>query len=245
MRRRRETVRDLDLIATSSDPPALIDAFCDGRWVAEVVARGETKATVVGHDGLRFDLRVVPPGVLRQRAPALHGLEGSQHRAPRGRAAPRALDLRVRRDERRDGRGGDSRERGRALRVSRLRGRRRPSYARERTRSPRHARATLPALVELGDLRGEMHCHSTWSADGRNSIEEMALTAKGRGYRFMCITDHSHYLRDGRLEAQWRGDRGAEHAARALHGPARDRGEHPRRRLARRRRRHARRSSTG
>ena len=60
VRRRRETVRDLDLIATSSDPPALIDAFCGGDWVSEIVARGDTKATVVAHDALRFDLRVVP-----------------------------------------------------------------------------------------------------------------------------------------------------------------------------------------
>jgi len=49
-----------------------------------------------------------------------------------------------------------------------------------------------------------MHCHSTWSSDGKNSLEEMVLAAKSRGYRFLCITDHSHYLRDGRLEAQWR-----------------------------------------
>ena len=61
VRRRRETVRDLDVIATSKDAPALIAAFCEGEWVAEVVARGDTKATVVGHQGLRFDLRVVPP----------------------------------------------------------------------------------------------------------------------------------------------------------------------------------------
>ncbi len=60
-RRRRETVRDLDLIATSSDAPALIAAFCQGNWVRDVAARGPTKATVVGHDELRFDLRVVPP----------------------------------------------------------------------------------------------------------------------------------------------------------------------------------------
>ncbi len=48
-----------------------------------------------------------------------------------------------------------------------------------------------------------MHCHSSWSADGKNTIEEMALAAKARGYRYMCLTDHSHYLRDGRLELQW------------------------------------------
>ena len=48
-----------------------------------------------------------------------------------------------------------------------------------------------------------MHCHSSWSTDAKNTIEEMARAAQGRGYRFLCLTDHSHYLRDGRLEAQW------------------------------------------
>src|SRR5204862_674499 len=61
VRRRRETFRDLDLIATSSDPAALTEAFTQLPWVLEVAARGETKATVVSNDGLRFDPRVVPP----------------------------------------------------------------------------------------------------------------------------------------------------------------------------------------
>ena len=65
-------------------------------------------------------------------------------------------------------------------------------------------RGTLPRLVELGDLCGEMHCHSTWSSDGKATIEEMARTAAARGYEFLCLTDHSHYLREGRLEQQWR-----------------------------------------
>src|SRR3954467_6164299 len=60
-RRMRETVRDLDIIATASDPPALVDYFCSLRWVVEVAAKGPTKATVISHEGLRFDLRVVPP----------------------------------------------------------------------------------------------------------------------------------------------------------------------------------------
>jgi DNA polymerase (family 10) len=80
-----------------------------------------------------------------------------------------------------------------------------PAELREGTAEIAAARnGSLPDLVELGDLLGEMHCHSTWSSDGKNSLEEMALTAKSRGYRFMCITDHSHYLREGRLEAQWK-----------------------------------------
>ena len=60
-RRRRETFRDLDVIATATDAPALIEYFVGLPWVAEVVAKGETKATVVFNDGLRVDLRVVPP----------------------------------------------------------------------------------------------------------------------------------------------------------------------------------------
>ena len=60
-RRMRETVRDLDIIATATDPQALVDYFCSLSWVVDVAAKGSTKATVVSHDGLRFDLRVVPP----------------------------------------------------------------------------------------------------------------------------------------------------------------------------------------
>src|SRR4051794_21757787 len=60
-RRMRETVRDLDIIATATDAQALVDYFCALRWVVDVAAQGPTKATVVSHDGVRFDLRVVPP----------------------------------------------------------------------------------------------------------------------------------------------------------------------------------------
>src|SRR6476660_94845 len=55
-RRMRETVRDLDIIATATDPQALVDYFCSRSWVVDVAAKGSTKATVVSHDGLRFDL---------------------------------------------------------------------------------------------------------------------------------------------------------------------------------------------
>src|SRR6266545_4942722 len=60
-RRRKETFRDLDIIATAKDPAALIDYFTKLKWVIEVAAKGPTKATVLSNEGLRFDLRVVPP----------------------------------------------------------------------------------------------------------------------------------------------------------------------------------------
>ena len=61
VRRRSETVRDLDVIATAKNPDSLINAFVSFEWVAEIVAQGGAKATVVTQDGLNFDLRVVPP----------------------------------------------------------------------------------------------------------------------------------------------------------------------------------------
>ena len=203
VRRRRETVRDLDLIATSSDPPALIAAFCEAPWVAEVVARGPTKATVGGHQGLRFDLRVVPPECYGN---VLQHFTGSKDHnvALREDAVRRGLSIseygvttvesgevvtHASEEELYEYLGypfipPELRESGGELVVAR--------------------NGALPELVQLSDLRGEMHCHSTWSSDGKGSIEEMAHRAKERGYAFMCLTDHSHYLRDGRLEAQWK-----------------------------------------
>src|SRR5205823_2003150 len=61
VRRRKETFRDLDLIATATDPAELTDYFTKLAWVVEVAAQGDTKATVISNEGLRFDLRVVPP----------------------------------------------------------------------------------------------------------------------------------------------------------------------------------------
>jgi DNA polymerase (family 10) len=61
---------------------------------------------------------------------------------------------------------------------------------------------SLPVLVEVGDLKGDLHSHTTWSSDGKSTMEEMARAAIERGYEFLAVTDHSHYLRDARLEQQ-------------------------------------------
>ena len=202
VRRRSETVRDLDLIATSDRPAALIEAFCAGGWVSEVLARGDTKATVVSHDGLRFDLRVVPRECYGN---VLQHFTGSKDHniALREDAQRRGLSI--------SEYGVTVVESGEVVThatehelYAYLGYADVPPELREGTDEIAAARdGRLPALVELADLQGEMHCHSDWSADGKASIEEMALAARGRGYRFLCLTDHSHYLRDGRMEAQW------------------------------------------
>jgi DNA polymerase (family 10) len=203
VRRRKETVRDLDLIATSADPRALIEAFCDASWVAEVAARGETKATVVGHDGLRFDLRVVAAECYGN---VLQHFTGSKDH-----------NIALREDAQRRGfsiseYGVTTVETGEVVThaseddlYSYLGYALIPPELRENDGEVAAARmGSLPALVELDDLRGEMHCHSDWSSDGNDTIEVMALTAKSRGYKYLCLTDHSHYLREKRLELQWK-----------------------------------------
>jgi DNA polymerase (family X) len=202
-RRRRETVRDLDIIATSTDAPALIASFCEAPWVAEVVAKGDTKATVVGHQGLRFDLRVVPPECYGN---VLQHFTGSKDHniALREDAQRRGLSISeygVTDVETEQVATHASEEELYAyLGYGYI-----PPELRENSGEIALARDdALPALVELEDLRGEMHCHSTWSADGKDTIEEMARAAKARGYKYMCLTDHSHYLRECRLEQQWK-----------------------------------------
>ena len=202
-RRRCETVRDLDIIATADDPLALIDHFTGLPWVAEVVAQGPTKATVLSNEGFRVDLRVVPPECYGN---LLQHFTGSKNHnvALREEAVKRGLSVSeygVKNTESGDVFTAATEEElydylGYQFIPPELR-----EDAGELEAARRHE---LPELVELGDLRGDLHSHSTWSADGKNSIEEMATACIAKGYRYLVMTDHSHYLREGKLEAQWR-----------------------------------------
>jgi DNA polymerase (family 10) len=201
VRRRRETFRDLDIIATATDAQALIDAFTGYDWVAEVKAKGGTKATVISYEGFRFDLRVVPPecyGNLLQ-----HFTGSKEHNvAMREEAQRRGLSISeygVAEVESGEVRTFATEE---AL-YDWLGYQFIPPELREAAGELEAARrGDLPTLVEERDLRGDLHSHTTWSADGKSTMDEMARAAKARGYSYLAVTDHSHYLRDGRLEAQ-------------------------------------------
>ncbi len=200
-RRRKETVRDLDIIATANDPGALTEYFTSLEWVAEVVAKGPTKATVVSHDGFRFDLRVVPPDcygnllqhftgskdhnvALREDA-VRQGLSVSEY----GVAEVESGEVFTTEDE--------------EELYERLGYKYIPPELRENSGELEAARrGELPELIEASQLRGDLHTHSHWSADGKNTLEEMAQAAKARGYAYYAVTDHSHYLREDRMEAQ-------------------------------------------
>ncbi len=202
VRRRRETFRDLDIIATARDPLALVDYFTSLHWVVEVAAKGETKATVVSNDGLRFDLRVVPPesyGNLLQ-----HFTGSKEHNLALREDAVRNK-LSVSEYGVKDVTTGelfqtrDEEALYRRLGYDYIA----PELRENAGELDAARRGELPTLVELDDLRGDLHSHSTWSNDGKNSIEQMALAARARGYAYLAVTDHSHYLREGRLERQW------------------------------------------
>jgi DNA polymerase (family X) len=200
-RRRRETVRDLDIIATASDPAALTEYFTGLTWVSEVAAKGPTKATVVSHEGFRFDLRVVPPecyGNLLQ-----HFTGSKAHNvALREDAVRRGLSV--------SEYGVTEAEGGEVFTTQseeelyeRLGYQFIPPELRENAGELEAARKReLPELVEASQLRGDLHTHTHWSADGKNTLAEMVEAAKARGYVYYGITDHSHYLREGRMEAQ-------------------------------------------
>jgi DNA polymerase (family 10) len=201
VRRRTETVRDLDIIATASDPSALTDYFTKLRWVAEVEAKGKTKATVVSHDGLRFDLRVVPPDAYGNLLQHFTGSK-AHNVALREDAVRRGLSV-----SEYGVKDVDSGEvftaRTEEELYERLGYRWIPPELREGRGELEAAKnGELPQLVELTDLRGDLHMHSSWSSDGKDTLADMAAAAKARGYEYVAITDHAHYLRDGRFEAQ-------------------------------------------
>jgi DNA polymerase (family 10) len=187
-RRRKETFRDLDIIATAKDPEALIDYFTKLKWVIEVVAKGPTKATVLSNEGLRFDLRVVPPesyGNLLQ-----HFTGSKDHNvALRERAVKDGLSV--------SEYSITVVETGEELKFAeeeqvyeRLGYQFIPPELRENSGELEAARnGELPQLVELDDLRGDLHTHTSYS-DGRDSLEQMALAARARGYAYYAVTDH-------------------------------------------------------
>ncbi|HWJ31131.1 MAG TPA: DNA polymerase/3'-5' exonuclease PolX [Gaiellaceae bacterium] len=199
-RRMRETVRDLDIIATATDPQALIDHFCALPIVVDVAAKGSTKATVVSHEGHRFDLRVVPPesyGNLLQHFTGSknHNVALREDAVRRGFSVSEYSVTEVE--------SGEEHHFAREEDVYRFLGYDWiPPELREDGGELAAARkGELPKLVELRDLRGDLHTHTTWS-DGKDSLDAMVDAAAKRGYAYYAICDHSQRLRGDVLHKQ-------------------------------------------
>jgi DNA polymerase (family 10) len=201
-------VADVDVVAASPRPAAVVERFLAFPLVAEVLARGEAKTTVRLAHGTQVDLRVTAP---EDHASALHHLTGSKahHVKLRGLARDRGYSLSEYGLARLDG-GGRLRVASEEELYGLLGLPFIPPELREDEGEIEAARAgTLPTdLVRAEDVRGVVHCHTRWS-DGRASVEEMALAADALGMEYLTVTDHSpsaHYaggLTVDRLERQW------------------------------------------
>ena len=204
LRRRRDTVGDVDILATAREPAAVTGRFAGYEDVEEVLAHGPTRASVVLRGGLQVDLRVVAP---ESFGAALVYFTGSKAHnvAMRRLAQEQGLKINeygVFRDDVRI--AGDTEESvyasvGLAWIAPELR---------EDAGEIEAARGGgLPALIGYNDLRGDLHSH-TVASDGHASLHEMALAARARGLSYLAITDHSkrlamaHGLGAARLAAQ-------------------------------------------
>ncbi len=189
LRRRVEVVGDIDLIAASDDAGALIGWFCEQAIAAQVVGRGETKGSIITHDGVQVDLRVVPPAAFGNLLQHFTGSK-AHNVAMREDAVKRGLKVSEWGIETVETgvvfQTGDEDEVYRYLGYAPV-----PPEIREGTVELARARAgTLPALVEIGDVRGDLHVHTN-ASDGKASLVEMVEAARASGLDYLAITDHS------------------------------------------------------
>ncbi|MEX2015576.1 MAG: DNA polymerase/3'-5' exonuclease PolX [Candidatus Hydrogenedentales bacterium] len=210
-RRRKETVGDIDLLVVSDKPEAVMDHFVAYPRAATVRAKGTTRSTIVLQSGLQVDLRVLPQKSfgaallyftgskehnirLRTRAEK-QGLRISEYGVFKAKkAAPRAAPAPM--HEPKDPWAGKwvagktEREVYAAVGLNWIP----PEIREDRGEIAAAEAGTLPNLVTLEDIRGDLQMHTTWS-DGKNTVEEMIAACADRGYEYMAITDHSPALR--------------------------------------------------
>ena len=184
---RKETVGDLDILATAEDGKPVIDRFIKYDEVIEVVSQGKTRSTVKLRAGLQVDLRVVPDVSF---GAALHYFTGSKAHniACRKRAIDRDLKLNeygVFDGEKRIA-GAAEKEVYDTIGLPWIA----PVLREDRGEIEAAEKGTLPKLVTQADIRGDLHCHTT-ASDGKNSIREMARAARDLGYDYIAISDHS------------------------------------------------------
>jgi len=193
LRRRKETVGDLDIVAASVDQKVLTDAFAEAPFVDEVVAHGPTKVSIVC-GGADVDLRIVPPEAF---GTLLHHFTGGQAHniALRERAVKNGINIseyglkRIGTDE--DYQPVPTEEEFYArLDLPYI-----PPELREDAGEIQAAeKGALPNLVEVSDVRGDLHVHTNYS-DGKGTIESMAEAAIALGYEYLIFCDHSQSLK--------------------------------------------------
>jgi DNA polymerase (family X) len=187
-RRLTDAVKDLDIIATASDPPALLAAFSALEVVESASSPGENAARATTHTGVSIDVRVVEP---EQFGNLLQHFTGSKRHNMALREAAVRKGLHVSEYGLLDDSTGETHRCATEEEVYALLG---LPWIPPELREDRGELALrdggVPRLIEQGDLKGDLHMHTTLS-DGRTTAEEMAKTARDRGLEYIAITDHS------------------------------------------------------
>lgn len=192
LRRWKDTIKDIDILATSKNPQKVIHAFIHLPYVKEVLMKGPTKSSIVTNEGVQVDLRVVEEDSFGS---ALAYFTGSKAHNIRLREMAVKKGLKINeygifksKSGKKIG-GKDEADVYKALDLPFI-----PPELREDSGEIEAAvKGALPDLVELGDIKGDLHVHSKYS-DGSHNIEELIEPAKKRGYEYIAITDHSKGL---------------------------------------------------
>jgi DNA polymerase (family 10) len=188
-RRWADSVKDLDIVAASSDPKALVEAFAALPVIDEISGPGEAGARATTHQGIDVDLRIVPAenfGNLLQ-----HFTGSGRHNEALRTAAVRG-GLHVSEHGIKDDESGETHVFATEEEVYAKLGMAyiEPELREERGELEAARKGALPDLIEVADIRGDLHCHTT-ASDGRNTVLQMARAAQQRGYEYLAITDHS------------------------------------------------------
>lgn len=205
LRRMRENIGDIDILVSGSDGSAIIKAFVSMPEVTQVIASGDTKGSMRVEEGIQIDLRVVSDDSFGS---ALQYFTGSKAHNVHLRDIARKMGFKISeygifKGEKRVG-GRLEEDIYSALNMNWIP----PELREDRGEIEAATGDKLPKLIEISDIRGDLHVHSNWS-DGTQTLEEIAIRAREMGYEYMVISDHSKSLKiangltEDRLLKQW------------------------------------------
>jgi DNA polymerase (family 10) len=192
LRRMAETIGDIDILLASDEPDRAMESFANLSYVDRVVARGETKTSILTTRGLQVDLRVVPPNCW---GAALQYFTGSKAHNIRTREMAVRKKLKLSEYGLFDARSGDlivaeaEEEVYERLGLPWIA----PTLREDRGEIEAALHGELPDLLQQGDLRGDLHTHTNLT-DGLSTLEEMIAAARARKYAYYAVTDHAPNL---------------------------------------------------
>jgi DNA polymerase (family 10) len=192
LRRWKETIKDIDILATSANPDDVMRVFVSLPHVKEILMQGPTKSSVILHENIQVDLRVVEKD---SYGAAMQYFTGSKAHSIRLREMAVRMGLKINeygvfreKDDKRLG-GKKEEEIYSILGLQYIP----PELREDQGEIEAAISGTLPALVSLEDIKGDLHVHSKWS-DGNHTFEELVEAARKRGYSYLALTDHSRGL---------------------------------------------------